>query len=90
MRKFMNRIPELMEAKGKRDNKKYAQKDMVEGTGLASAAISRIVNTQHIDHIAYASAYLIAEWLEVNKSANRVRRAVQNIFEQKQTKYPPI
>ena len=39
---------------------------MVEGTGLTSAAISRIVNTQYIDHIAYSSAYLIAEWLEVH------------------------
>jgi len=66
MRKFVNRIPELMEAKGKRDNKKYAQKDMAKGTGLTTAAISRIVNTQHIDHIAYSSAYLIAEWLEVH------------------------
>lgn len=65
MVKLMNRIPELMNRKGLRDNKRYAQKDIVEGTGLSSGAVSRIVNNRTLDNVAFQSAYLIARWLGV-------------------------
>jgi transcriptional regulator with XRE-family HTH domain len=61
-----NRIPELMQRKGLRDNKRYAQKDMAEGTKLTSAAISRIVNHPTLDNVAFLSAYKIAKWLGVS------------------------
>jgi transcriptional regulator with XRE-family HTH domain len=66
MVKYMNRIPELMQRKGLRDNKRYSQKDMVEGTGLTSGAVSRIVNNRTLDHVPLSSAVPIARWLGVH------------------------
>jgi transcriptional regulator with XRE-family HTH domain len=65
MRRLTNRIPELMQQKGLRDNKRYTQKDMAEGTKLTDAAISRIVNNRTLDNTSFLSAYMIAKWLEV-------------------------
>ena len=65
MGRLTNRIPELIQRKGLRDNKRYVQKDMVEGTGLTSAAISRIFNNRTLDNTSFLSAYAIAKWLEV-------------------------
>lgn len=66
MVKLMNRIPELMQRKGLRDNKRYSQKDMAEGTNLTAPAVSRIVNNRTLDHVEFASAYKIAKWLGVS------------------------
>ena len=43
MGKLKNRIPELLQLKGIRDRKRYLQKDLAEGSGLADSAISRLM-----------------------------------------------
>ena len=60
-----NRIPELMQRKGLRDNKRYSQKDLAEGTNLTTGAVSRIVNHPTLDNVAFSSAFKIAKWLGV-------------------------
>jgi transcriptional regulator with XRE-family HTH domain len=60
-----NRISELLQQKGLRDNKRYSQKDLVEGTKLTSGAVSRIVNNYTLDNVAFSSAFKIAKWLGV-------------------------
>ena len=61
-----NRIPELMQRKGLRDNKRYSQKDLAEGTKLTTGAVSRIVNNYTLDNVAFSSAFKIAQWLGVH------------------------
>jgi transcriptional regulator with XRE-family HTH domain len=66
MGKLVNRIPELLQRKGLRDNKRYSQREMAEGTELTDAAISRIMNSRTLDHLTLLSALAIAAWLEVH------------------------
>ena len=66
MGRLKNRIPELIQRKRLRDNKRYSQKDLVEGTKLTSGAVSRIVNNYTLDNVAFLSAFKIAQWLGVH------------------------
>jgi transcriptional regulator with XRE-family HTH domain len=66
MGRLINRIPELIQRKGIRDNKRYSQRDLAEATNLTDAGISRIMNNKTLDNISLASAYVIAKWLEVH------------------------
>ena len=66
MGRLINRIPELIQRKGIRDNKRYSQREMAEGTQLTDAAISRILNSRTLDHFTLLSTLAIAAWLEVH------------------------
>jgi transcriptional regulator with XRE-family HTH domain len=66
MRKWNNRIPELMTLKELRDKTRYTQRDMAKGTGLTDAAISRILTYDTLDKLAYGSARALADWLGVS------------------------
>ena len=65
MRKWNNRIRELLTLKELRDKTRYTQRDMAQATGLTDAAISRILTYETLDKLAYGSARAIAEWLGV-------------------------
>jgi transcriptional regulator with XRE-family HTH domain len=65
MGKLRNRIPELIQLKGIRDNKRYTQKEMARGCGLSEGAISRIMRYETIDNVPFGHALIVAQWLEV-------------------------
>jgi transcriptional regulator with XRE-family HTH domain len=65
MGKLRNRIPELIQLKGIRDNKRYTQKEMAIGTGLYESAISRMMRYETLDNVPFGHLFVIAQWLEV-------------------------
>ena len=65
MGRFSNRIPELLQRKGIRDNKRYSQKEMARACGLSEGAISRIIRYETLDNVPFGHLYIIAQWLEV-------------------------
>jgi transcriptional regulator with XRE-family HTH domain len=65
MGKFKNRIPELIQRKGLRDNKRYSQRDLARGAGVSDNAVSRLMRYQTLDNIPLGHALAIAKWLEV-------------------------
>jgi transcriptional regulator with XRE-family HTH domain len=66
MGKFKNRIPLLLIEKERRDQKRYSQRDLAQGTNLTDTAISRFMRHDTLDNITYASAIVIARWLGVS------------------------
>jgi len=66
MGKLKNRIPELLQRKGLRDDTRYLQKHLAEGTGLAQSAISRLMNYEYLDNVPFINLYPVAQWLEVH------------------------
>jgi transcriptional regulator with XRE-family HTH domain len=66
MGKFINRIPELLQRKGLRDNKRYSQRDLARGAGVSDNAISRLMRYETLDNIPLGHALSIAKWLEVH------------------------
>jgi transcriptional regulator with XRE-family HTH domain len=66
MGRLKNRIPELLQRKGIRDNKRYTQKEMAIGCGLSEGAISRIMRYETLDNVPLGQVFIVAQWLEVS------------------------
>ena len=66
MGKLKNRIPELLQRKGIRDNKRYTQKEMAIGAGLYEGAVSRLMRYNTLDNVPLSHALAVARWLEVH------------------------
>ena len=66
MGKYSNRIPELLQRKGLRDNKRYSQRDLARGAGVSDNAVSRLMRYETLDNIPLGHALSIAKWLEVS------------------------
>jgi transcriptional regulator with XRE-family HTH domain len=66
MGKLKNRIPELLQRKGLRDDTRYSQKHLAEGSGLADSAISRLMRYETLDNIPLSQLIPVAKWLEVH------------------------
>lgn len=64
--KQTNKIPRLLTEKELRDDRRYKQKDIANGTGLSEGMISRVMNDKDISMLSYGSAKVIAEWLGVS------------------------
>jgi transcriptional regulator with XRE-family HTH domain len=65
MGRLINRIPEMLQRKGLRDNKRYLQKDLAQGSGLADSAISRLMRYEALDNVPLSLVMAVAKWLEV-------------------------
>ena len=66
MAKQLNKIPKLLTQKELRDERRYKQQDIVDGTGLSKSMISRVLNNDDISNLTYESAKAIAKWLGVS------------------------
>ena len=66
MGRWKNRIPELLQLKGIRDRKRYTQKEMAQGCGLAESAISRLMRYEALDNVPFSHILAVAKWLEVH------------------------
>ena len=65
MESHLNKIPMLLSQKELRDGRRYRQKDIVDGTGLSSTIVSRVMKDKDIGGLTYASAKAFAKWLGI-------------------------
>ena len=65
MAKQLNKIPKLLTLKELRDERRYKQQDIADGTGLSKGMISRVLHNKDISNLTYESAKAIAKWLGV-------------------------
>jgi transcriptional regulator with XRE-family HTH domain len=63
--KQISKIPKLLTQKELRDERRYKQKDIADGTGLSEGMISRLLRHKDISNLNYESAKAIANWLGV-------------------------
>ena len=66
MAKQLNKIPKLLTLKELRDDRRYKQQDIADGTGLSKGMISRLLKHKDISSLTYESAKAIAQWLGVS------------------------
>ena len=74
MPKLLNRIPELLQKKGLRDNKRYLQRDMARGSGLSDNAISRLMRYETLENIPFGHMLAVGNWLGVEDLRELVKQ----------------
>ena len=65
MTKQISKIRRLLTLKELRDDRRYKQQDIADGTGLSKGMISRLLRHEDISNLTYESAKAIANWLGV-------------------------
>ena len=70
---LVNRIPELLQKKGLRDNKRYLQRDMARGSGLSDNAISRLMRYETLENIPFGHMLAVGNWLGVEDLRDLVK-----------------
>jgi transcriptional regulator with XRE-family HTH domain len=58
-----NNIQYQLAAKEMRDGKRYKQSEIARATGLSHTMISRLILSPTLEHFAFGSIVLMADWL---------------------------
>jgi len=64
VKEFRSNIQYQLAAKEMRDGKRYKQIEIAHATGLSHTLISRLILSPTLEHFAFGSVAMMADWLD--------------------------